>query len=346
MSLPEPVRTGTAPTSGPLVDRYGREHTYLRLSVTDRCNYRCTYCMPMQSIDWMRRVDLLSYEEIHRLLVIFASMGIRRVRITGGEPLVRRDLVDLVARLASIDGLDDIAMTTNGHMLAKKASDLKQAGLSRVNVSLDTLEAEAFRDVTRGGDLARVLRGIEAARRVGLTPIKVNCVVVKGVNDTAPAAMLDYFAPHAPDTIVRFIEAMPFAGTTAVGRHVASQSLRDVLQDRLELEEEAGVGRHGGPATAWRVRETGLRVGFISAMSEHFCESCNRLRLQADGTLRTCLSREAFPSLRDRLRAGDTTEDIERAIRDQVWQKVAGHEGHLSGSAQRMFEGVMTSIGG
>ena len=346
MSLPKRIQEGEAPTSGPLVDRYGRVHTYLRLSVTDRCNYRCSYCLPMQKMDWMRRSDLLSYEEIERLLTVFARLGIRRVRLTGGEPLVRRDLVDLVARLGAIEGLEDIAMTTNGHALAAKAEALKAAGLSRVNVSLDTLDADAFREVTRGGTLSKVLEGIEAARSAGLTPIKVNCVVVKGINDDAPTAMLDYFAPHAEDTIVRFIEAMPFEGTTAVGRHVASGSLRDVLEDRLQLETDGAHARHGGPATAWRVRESGLRVGFISAMSEHFCESCNRLRLQADGTLRTCLSRESFPSLRDRLRSGATDAELAQAIREQVWHKVAGHEAHLSGSDQRMFEGVMTSIGG
>jgi len=346
MSLPERTHEGDAPKTGPLVDRYGRAHSYLRLSVTDRCNYRCTYCLPMQSINWMRRADLLSYEEIERLLKIFAGMGIRRVRLTGGEPLVRRDLVDLVRRLGAIEGLDDIAITTNGHVLAAKVAELKAAGLSRVNVSLDTLDPEAFREVTRGGTLSKVLEGIEAARREGLTPIKVNCVVVKGINDDAPTAMLDYFAPHAEDTIVRFIEAMPFAGTVAVGRHVASEHLRDALADRLHLVSDGEKGRHGGPATAWRVRDSGLRVGFISAMSEHFCESCNRLRLQADGTLRTCLSREAFPSLRERLRSGASDHEIEQAIREQVWHKVAGHEAHLSGKDHRMFEGVMTSIGG
>lgn len=346
MSLPQPVHDGETPTTGPLIDRYGRRHTYLRLSVTDRCNYRCAYCLPMQSVDWMRRSDLLSYEEIERLLKIFAGMGIRRVRLTGGEPLVRRDLADLVSRLSAIEGLEDIAMTTNGHALATQATRLRAAGLTRVNVSLDTLDAEAFRDVTRGGTLSKVLEGIEVARDEGLTPIKINCVVVRGVNDDAPSALLDYFAPHAADTIVRFIEAMPFAGTAAVGNHVPSRHLRELLPERLEIENDGDGGRHGGPATAWRVRESGLRVGFISAMSEHFCESCNRLRLQADGTLRTCLSREAFPSLRERLRAGATDEDIERAIRQQVWQKVAGHEAHLEGDGHRMFEGVMTSIGG
>ena len=345
MSLPPFLHTGDCPTDGPLIDRCGRVHTYLRVSVTDRCNYRCTYCVPDGGVNWSARSDVLTYEEITRLVGVFVSMGIHRVRLTGGEPLVRRDIVGLVEQMAAIDGLDDLAMTTNAHTLARHAGALANAGLNRINVSLDTLNAERFARITRGGSLERVLEGIEVARRVGLGPIKINCVVVRGENEDAMEQLVTYFGPHADSTIVRFIEAMPFEGTSAVDRHMASSALRDRLGASCTLIPDEAP-RHGGPATGWTVRETGLRVGFISPLTEHFCESCNRLRLQVDGHLRTCLSREAAPSLREQLRAGATDAELAQEIRRRVWEKVKGHEAHLEGSERKMFEGVMTSVGG
>lgn len=330
---------------GPLIDRCGRVHTYLRVSVTDRCNYRCTYCVPDQGVDWSARADVLTYEEITRLVGVFVSMGIRRVRLTGGEPLVRRDIVGLVERVAGLEGLDDLAMTTNAHTLARHAEALARAGLNRINVSLDTLDADRFRRITRGGSLERVLEGIEVARQVGLAPIKINCVVVRGENDDAVEQLVTYFGPHASSTIVRFIEAMPFEGTSGVDRHMPSSDLRERLSGRYTLIPDE-TPRHGGPASGWSVAETGLRLGFISPLTEHFCESCNRLRLQVDGHLRTCLSREAAPSLREQLRAGATDEELAQEIRRRVWDKVKGHEAHLEGADRRMFEGVMTSVGG
>jgi cyclic pyranopterin phosphate synthase len=340
VTLPRPIE-GLQPGTGPLLDRFGRAHTYLRVSVTDRCNLRCTYCVPDDGVDWKPRSHLLSYEEIARIAGVFVRLGIRRVRLTGGEPLLRRDLPDLVRALAAL-GLDDLALTTNGVLLPDLARPLADAGLRRVNVSLDAVDPAIFRRVTRGGDVARVLAGIEAARAAGLVPIKVNAVVVPGENDGHLDAILEHFAPHAADTQVRFLETMPFTKDVR-RRHRASASLREQLAARWTLVP-LGPGP-GGPSVDWRVVETGQVVGFVSPMSEHFCDRCNRLRLEADGHLRTCLSRDDTPSLRDLLRADASDEALQAAIRGMVWGKVAGHEAHLD-EGWRQFEGVMTRIGG
>lgn len=344
MSLPKPVPGLERPMTGPLLDRFARRHTYLRISVTDRCNYRCTYCMPADGLTWLPREQVLTYEEIGRLVAIFARLGVRRVRLTGGEPTVRRDIEQLVAAIAAVDGIEDIAMTTNGHAFASKAQALADAGLTRINVSLDSLDAAQFRAVTRGGDLARVLAAIDEARRVGLVPIKINCVVVAGINDDQLVPMVERFADHADDTVVRFIEYMPFGGNDDRGRHLPASTLRARLSERYTLQA-LGPGSGGGPARDWRIAETGQTVGFISPITEHFCEACNRLRLQADGHLRTCLSRDGTPSLRDLLRGGASDAALEDAIRGMVWLKVAGHEAHLE-EGFRAFDGVMTQIGG
>jgi GTP 3',8-cyclase len=344
VALPEPVPGLTMPLEGPLVDRFGRRHTYIRVSVTDRCNYRCTYCMPAEGLDWMPKDELLTYEEVVRVVRVLAGMGIERVRITGGEPTVRRDLDALVAGLGAIPQITDLAMTTNGHLFARRAAAYARAGLDRVNISLDTLDPDQFRAVTRGGDLQRVLDAIEAARAAGLTPVKINAVMVRGENDHQLEALVDFFSPHAETTQVRFIEAMPFSGAVDRRTHLSAGELRRRLAARWTLEPVARrVG--GGPAKTWRIAETGLVVGFISPITEHFCDSCNRLRLMADGHLRTCLSREPAPSLRDLIRGGVDDATLSHAIRLQVWGKVPGHEAHLDRD-WKAFEGVMTRIGG
>ncbi|MFT4627861.1 MAG: cyclic pyranopterin phosphate synthase [Myxococcota bacterium] len=344
MSLPDPIANLERPTTGPLVDRFGRQHTYVRVSVTDRCNYRCTYCMPAEGLTWLHRRDILSYEEIVRIVRAFAGMGVHRIRLTGGEPTVRRDLEQLVAAIAAIPGIDDLSMTTNGHVFAKKAEAFAAAGLRRVNISIDTVDPARFAALTRGGDLSRVLASIEAARAHGLTPIKLNCVVVAGENECDIEAMLEHFAPHADDTVVRFIEYMPWDATGKRRRHLPAQVIRERLAKRWTLEP-ASTHAGGGPAVLWTVRETGQTIGFVSPMTEHFCHTCNRLRVQADGHLRTCLSRDGTPSLRDLLRDGASDTALEQALRVMVWGKVAGHEAHLPG-AFRAFEGAMTSVGG
>jgi len=342
--LPTPVPGLEMPRTGPLLDRFGRQHTYVRISVTDRCNYRCVYCMPAEGLDWMPKDSLLTYEEVGRIVGVLARMGIHRIRLTGGEPTVRRDLDQLVARIGAVDGITDLSMTTNGHLFARRAQTLAQAGLDRDNISIDTLDAEQFERVTRGGKLSRVLDAIDAARDAGLIPVKLNAVMVRGENDDQMFRLVEHFAPHAATTQVRFIEAMPFTGGVDKRTHLSAGEMRERLSTRWTLEPiERRVG--GGPATAWRIVESGLVVGFISPITEHFCHTCNRLRLMADGHLRTCLSREPNPSLRDVLRGGADDELLEYAIRRQVWGKVPGHEAHLE-EDWKAFEGVMTRIGG
>lgn len=324
----------------PLTDGYGRVHTYLRVSVTDRCNYRCVYCLPEEGMVWTPRAELLRYEEIVRIVSVFVEMGLERVRLTGGEPTVRRDLVRLVSGLSGL-GLRDIAITTNGHTLSALAPRLKDAGLTRVNISIDSLRPERFARITRGGDLARVLAGIERCREVGLTPIKLNVVILRGENDDELDDLVSWCAEHARDTVLRFIEYMPFEERWH--QSVPSRELRARLEERYTLipdRSSAGMG----PARYWRIAESGLQVGFIAPLSEHFCATCNRLRLMADGHLRTCLAHEDTPSLRDLLRGGASDEELARAVRLMVYGKPSGHDCQVEGGT--VFEGVMTGIGG
>jgi len=336
MSLPERVVGLQRPTSGPLLDPFGRVHTYARISVTDRCNYRCTYCMPAAGLDWMPRAHLLTYEEIARIVAALASMGVRRVRLTGGEPTIRRDIVQLVEKIAATPGIEDLSMTTNGHLFAKHARALADAGLQRINVSIDTLDRDAFRRITRGGDVERVLGGIDAALAVGMGPVKLNTVVIRGQNDDQIEPLVAHFADRPEQIVVRFIEFMPFTAVDRL-RHVPAAEIRERLQQLYTLTP-VPVVVGGGPGVTWRIEETGQRVGFISPITEHFCERCNRVRLQADGHLRTCLSREALPSLREVLRGGADDAELEQVIRERLWGKVAGHVG--------TFAGAMTSVGG
>jgi len=322
-----------------LLDQHGRSHSYLRVSVTDRCNHRCTYCLPEDKVDWLARKDILSYEELTRLVRIFVTLGIRRVRLTGGDPTVRRDLVDFVRELGKTPELEDLAMTTNAQRLAPLAEPLAEAGLKRVNISLDALDPVRFKEITRTGDLKKVLEGVHAALDAGLTPIKINTVVQAGVNEDQILPLVDYFTPFADRVAVRFIEFMPFSGRER--RHVPAQRLRLLLAQRGGLKQIAGG--HGGPSDRWQL-DSGLVVGFISPITEHFCAACNRLRLQADGNLRTCLSKDDAPNLRELLRAGASDSELTDAIRLQVWGKTEGHKAHLDDWTG--FEGVMTQIGG
>lgn len=325
----------------PLRDSFGRTHSYLRVSVTDRCNFRCVYCMPEEGLDWMQRSDVLSYEEITRLVGIFAAMGITSVRLTGGEPLVRRDLERLVKELASIPGIDDLAMTTNAHRLAGCAQALADAGLTRINVSLDSLDPERFSALTRGGRLDKVLAGLDAAIAAGLGPIKINCVILEGENDEELYDLVEFFGARAQHFELRFIEYMPFQARWHTS--LPSAELRARLSAVYSLTSAVdGVGQ--GPARDWMIQEKGLRVGFISPLSNNFCSSCNRLRLMANGHLRTCLSDDGTPSLRDTLRGGASDAELEQAIRAMVMGKRKGHEALIDGGTP--FEGVMTQVGG
>lgn len=323
-----------------MLDRWGRFHSYLRVSVTDRCNFRCVYCLSEEGVEYMPRSELLRYEEIARIVQVMATMGLRRVRLTGGEPTVRRDIEDLVRALGRVEGIDDISITTNAHRFASQAQALASAGLRRVNVSLDTLDPVRFAQITRGGKLAAVLDGIAASRAARLFPIKLNMVVMRGVNDDEIVSMARHCLPHAEHTVLRYIEYMPFENRWH--ENVPAREMRARLEAEFGplLPVETSLG--GGPARYWQAGP--LTVGFIAPLSEHFCATCNRLRLLADGHLRTCLAHEDTPSLRDVLRGGADDQALAATIRAIVRGKPAGHEAAVEGG--RHFEGVMTGIGG
>jgi len=271
----------TTPASA-LIDPFGRQVEYVRLSVTDKCNMRCFYCIPQGFTNFEEPENWLRFDEIERLLAAFASLGVRRVRLTGGEPLVRRNLPELAARLSMIDGIEDLSLSTNAALLRQHAGALRDAGVSRINVSLDSLDPERFRQVTRG-DLEPVLAGLMEARRVGLSPVKINMVAMKGVNDGEFESMVDFCLENG--FTLRLIETMPVGdtGREAVDRYIDLQEVRARLARRYELIPDVMPG--GGPARYVRVGGTELRIGFITPISQHFCETCNRVRLAVDGTL-------------------------------------------------------------
>jgi len=309
-----------------LSDSFQRPINYLRISVTDRCNLRCVYCMPQEGISLMSHYDILSYEEIFTLVKAAAELGINKVRLTGGEPLVRAGLPDLVRMLAGIETIDDISLTTNGILLAQHSAELKEAGLQRVNVSLDTLKPERFRQITRCGDLADTLKGIEVAGAVGLNPVKINMVVMAGVND-------DELPDFASKTIkdgwhVRFIELMPTNGDEPVNSKLVSVSeMRKRIESMGNLEPwKVEVGN--GPARYFRLPGATGTIGFITPVTEHFCYQCNRLRLTADGKLRLSLLNEDEIDLREPLRSGASVTELKTLIENAIASKPEGH--HLA----------------
>lgn len=305
-----------------LSDSFQRPIDYLRISVTDRCNLRCVYCMPAEGIGLLQHQDILSYEEIHRVATAAAELGIKKVRITGGEPLVRIGLSRLVQMLAQIDTIDDIALTTNGTLLARYAEELKTAGLRRVNISLDTLKADKFRQITRGGDLADVLAGIEAASAAGLNPIKINVVAMAGINDDE---LLDFAHKTVADGWhVRFIEHMPFNREMAATSFISVNELRERLAVLGELEPCTFKGN--GPAKYYRLPEANGTIGFITPISDHFCFNCNRLRLTADGKLRPCLLSEGETDLRQPLRNGISAKELKKLIKKAADSKPRQHK--------------------
>jgi cyclic pyranopterin phosphate synthase len=324
-------------------DTFGRRVSYLRVSLTDRCNYRCTYCMP-EDVAFRPRAELLTFEEIVRLVTVFVQLGVRRVRLTGGEPTVRNDVVELTAMLAAIPGLDELVMTTNGHLLGELARPLAEAGLRGVNVSIDTLDPARFREVTRRGDLDRVIAGIDAARAAGLE-VKLNAVAIHGVNDEEIAALCDF--AWARDTTLRFIEHMPMSGGQlyAPERELSAAAIRAAVEARYGALAPSPSRDHRGPSRYWHLVDDPRReVGIISAMTEHFCEACNRLRLTASGELHACLGHDDAISLRDVVRAGGSDDDVRAAIAASVGAKRAGHEFQRSGVGGPTKH--MVSIGG
>jgi cyclic pyranopterin phosphate synthase len=310
----------------PLADRQGRAYTYLRLSVTDRCDFACLYCMPPGGEDdHALRPELLSFEEAARLISVFAALGITRVRFTGGEPLVRRDVVRLVELVRLRTGLDHLVMTTNGSRLAELAKSLREAGLSGVNVSIDTLDAQRFREITRGGELERVLAGVHAALDAGLE-VKVNAVALGGMNDRDAGALVDWAWERG--ITPRFIELMPLgeAANLPKERFLSRDQLVELLGYRLTREQAAESVAGQGPARYLSARDgSGRRVGFITAMSNEFCASCNRIRVTARGDIRACLASRTAISLRDLLREGRSDREVAWAIHRALGTKLAGH---------------------
>jgi len=272
-----------------LIDRFGRKHTYLRISVTDRCNLRCLYCMPEEGLAFMEQDKLLSYPQIVEVADAAVKLGIRKFRITGGEPLVRPGLEQLIAGIAALPGVQEISLTTNGLLLAPQAARLKLAGLSRVNISLDTMDPVRFKFIARRGDLNRVWEGIEAAVQAGLHPIKLNCVLLKGVNEDEIGRFLKLSAERGIH--VRFIEYMPIGHDDAGWREhylPLSRVLEEAARLGYELER-ADVPQGSGPSENWRIAGGNGTFGLIHPVSEHFCRNCNRLRLTADGHIKPCL---------------------------------------------------------
>ncbi len=305
---------GGDPQAEPLIDAFARRVRYLRVSVTDRCNYRCAYCMPdvlAKHVEFQPRAAILSFEEIERVVRVFARLGVRKIRLTGGEPLVRTDIVALVQRVAAIPGIDQVVMTTNGHLLAEHAAALAAAGLTGLNVSIDTLDPERFRALTARGDLARVQAGIAAARAVGL-PLQLNTVALRGVNDREIVALSRYAWLHGATP--RFIEHMPMSEGQlySTEAELPAAAIRAILEAELgPLVPAPSSRRDAGPARYWTMSVDGVgrEVGIISAMTEHFCEACNRLRLTATGDLHACLGHDDAISLRDVVRGGGSDDD-------------------------------------
>lgn len=310
--------------SAPLIDAHGRSITYLRLSVTDRCDLRCSYCLPKRFRGFRQPEHWLTFGEIERLTAVFARLGVRRVRLTGGEPLVRRNLPELVARLAALPGIEDLSLSTNGTRLAQFAGPLRKAGIRRLNLSLDSLDADRYRALTGGGRLAQVLDGLERARDAGMRPIKINMVVLGGVNDDEVPRLVDFCA--AGGYILRLIEPMPVGSTgrTAAQHFVSLQTIEERLARQYDLiPDQTVIG--GGPARYLRVAGTDVRIGLITPISQHFCASCNRVRLTVDGTLYSCLGHEHSLSLRPLLRANADAATLAGEIRRLIAIRPAGH---------------------
>lgn len=310
-----------------LKDRFGRVIRNLRVSVTDRCNLRCTYCMPPDTVDFRPSSEILSYEELARLASIFAGLGVDRIRVTGGEPTVRRDLHVLIRMLRAIDGVTNLSMTTNGVLLEEQARLLADAGLQRINVSLDTLAEATFNRLTFRKGLQKVLRGLEAVSRTAIRPIKINTVVMRGVNDAEIDDLVDFCSLHGFD--IRFIEYMPIgAGRWSREDMVSGPEILERLRARFRLEPVPDPKRLG-PAAVWTILSGGQpsgTVGFINSVTEPFCDECNRVRITADGQLRTCLFSTRETDLKSMLRGGAADGEIRAAVVAAVWEKEPGHK--------------------
>ena len=322
-----------------LKDGFGRRIDYLRLSVTDRCDLRCSYCMPEEFKGYEEPGHWLSFEEIERLLAVFARLGLKRIRLTGGEPLLRKNLPDLARRLAALPGIDDLSLSTNGTQLAKHARPLRQAGVTRLNVSLDSLDRERVRSICRRDVLPRVLEGLEAARAEGFRLIKINMVAIVGTTDEDIGDMAAYCMERG--FVLRLIETMPVGETGRAAGYLDLRPVRERLRQRFGLVD--GVVPGGGPARYLASPDGRCQIGFITPISQHFCETCNRVRLGVGGTLHLCLGQNDAVDFRALLRADCSDADLETTLQAALRAKPWRHE---FGERPQQVIRVMSSTGG
>ena len=330
-----------------MFDKFDREINYLRVSITDRCNLRCKYCRPKEGISLKGHADILRYEEIIRIVSVAVKLGLIKVRITGGEPLVRRGFIDFIAALKKIKGLQDISLTTNGIFLEEYAQGIFDAGIHRINISLDSLNKEKYFHITNGGSLDSVLRGIAKAEKIGFSPIKINAVAIKGFNDDE---VLD-FAKLAVDKPfqVRFIELMPMGQSNSVHGedYLPLSQLIKKINAKFELEQlKIKKGKSDGPATIFRIKKGRGEIGFINPISSHFCSTCNRLRLTADGRLRACLLKEEEIDLKKALTENCSDDVLESLIRKAILLKPKNHDLDCSDRHLKKCHRDMSEIGG
>lgn len=329
----EPINTAEREA---MKDSFGREISYMRISVTDRCNMRCKYCMPEEGVENLGHGRILTFEEIERIVKAAAALGITKFRITGGEPLARKGIVDLVERLAKIEGVEELVMTTNGTLLADQAEALKNAGLQRVNISIDSLIYHKYEEITRGGDLDAAVEGLNAALRIGLKPIKINVVAMEGFNDDEILNFVQLTISHPLD--IRFIELMPVghAANNSGYRYLSSEEIKRKLPSLIPLNRQDGV------AELYKYPEAQGTIGFISPMSRMFCESCDKIRLTADGKLKPCLHTDEEIDLKEILKDSDD-EALKEAIQNAVLHK---GEKHSLNDGAKPVDRSMSQIGG
>jgi len=328
-------------TARRLIDPLGRTIDYVRLSVTDKCNLRCTYCMPEGNRAFERREEYLSFREIERVIRAFTELGVRRVRITGGEPLVRKQIPDLASRLSTLPGLKDLSLSTNAVLLASQAEALHSAGIERLNVSLDTLRRDRFLKITGNDDFDRVLNGLMVAKQAGFTPIKINMLALKGQNDDEVIDMAEFCIEHGFS--LRFIETMPMgsAGRVATQHYMPLSDVKAQLETKFDLVPSVMPG--GGPARYYRIDGSDSNIGFITPISRHFCDTCNRVRLSVDGTLHLCLGQTRSVPLRPLLRAGIDDVELRNTLVEALKLKPARHE---FGEKPEQIIRFMSSTGG
>jgi len=328
-----------------LIDPFNRKINYLRLSVTDHCNYHCLYCRDEDHRTFTSRDEVLSYEEITRIVRLFSELGVSKVRLTGGEPLLRKGIVNLASSLNDIPGINDMPLSTNAHLLGPLAKKLKKSGVNRVNISIDSLDPETFNRVTRGGDIDKVINGIDAAIEVGMEPIKINMVVMNGINDREIESMIDFAIDRNID--IRFIETMPIgiAGIDAVVNHFSEKEILARIHNHLPNKLTAIKSHHtDGPAKSFLINNSKSRVGTISAVSNNFCGSCNRVRITAKGRLILCLGHKDSVSLRDVIRSGMDDNEVKELIVKTINKKPERHE--FNNKIYNIDNAQMVEIGG